>query len=139
MSRVRLEHLRSSVARTRVAALRTLLTSPDRTPEIVAAVEALLEDTTPTILSLPIQIGEIRHLAAEVLAATRALSAERQHDVVVLDPGYRTLSPVEIGALAATAGCDRAALDPPGQYAWLRDHGKLERRRLEFHPLGYIA
>lgn len=134
----RLEALRSEAPRERVAALRTLLSAPDPDPEIVAAVEALLEDATPTILSLPIRIGEVRHLAAEVLAATRARSADRQHDVVVIDPGYGTFTPVELGALARSAGCDTATLDPPGQYAWLRDHGKLERRRLEFHPLAYV-
>lgn len=134
----RLERLRSPRPQTRVATLWALYAAPPASLPVMAAVEALLDDATPTILSLPIRIGEVRHLAAEVLAALRAQFPERRHDVVVLDPGYATLSPAELGPLARAAGCDTATLDPPAQYAWLREHGKLERRRLEFHPLASV-
>jgi hypothetical protein len=134
----RLERLRSPRPQTRVATLRALYAAPPESLPVMAAVEALLDDATPTIVSLPIRIGEVRHLAAEVLAAIRAQFPERRHDVVVLDPGYATLSPVELGALARAAGCDTATLDPPAQYAWLREHGRLERKRLEFHPLAHV-
>lgn len=120
-----------------MAALRALLVAPDPDPQVVAALEALLGDHTPTILSFPIRLGEVRWLAAEVLAATRARCDERLHEPVVLDPGYPTLTPSELGALAKGAGAPEG-LDPPGRYAWLRDHGKLAPRRLEFHPRMYL-
>ncbi|MBL8919489.1 MAG: hypothetical protein JNJ54_11550 [Myxococcaceae bacterium] len=133
-----LERLRGADVRRRVAALRALMGAPRASLPAMAAVEALLDDRTPTILSLPIRIGEVRFLAAETLAALRARIPELRHDVVVLDPGYPTLSPVELGPLARAAGCDTATLDPPAQYAWLRDHGGLQAKRLEFHPMAYL-
>ena len=137
MSAQRLASLTSAVPRARVAALRTLLQAPDPSPPIVAAVTALLDDTTPTILSLPIRIGEVRSLAAEVLAATRALVPAQAHDVVILDPAWDTLAAAELAALATRAGV--AHLDPPAQYAWLRDHGVLTRHRRTLHPLTFLV
>ena len=137
MSPERLAGLQSAEPRTRVAVLRALLVAPDPAPAVVAALETLLDDSTVTIVSFPIRIGEIRGLAAEVLAATRSLSAATRGQPVVLDPEWGTFTPVELGAIAATAGVDVTALDPPGRYALLRDQGRLPRRRREYHPAAF--
>jgi hypothetical protein len=121
----RIAKLRSEDPRERVAALRALLVAPDPTSEVAAAVDQLLEDRTIAILSIPYRFGEIRYLAAEVAASIRA-AAKQFDNPVVLEPGYRTMSLTQMGPLLDQTGCDTSKLDPSAQYAWLRDHGKLE-------------
>jgi hypothetical protein len=128
--------LRSDEVRQRVAVLRTLLVSPRLEPPVVEAIEDLLGDRQVAILSIPYSYGEIRYLAAEALAAARAV-ARRMADVVILDPGYRSLSPRRLGELVSAADPSVRRLRHLEQYAWLRDHGRLEAKRLEFDPRMY--
>jgi hypothetical protein len=131
--------LRGDQPTRRVSALKALRLAPTLEPAVVEAIEALLSDRQVAILSLPILYGELRYLAAETLAATRAV-AGRMDDIVVLDPGYGTLKPAALGQAtrdAEAAGHRVPALDPLERYAWLRDHGLLPGKRLEFHPRMY--
>jgi hypothetical protein len=128
--------LRSDQAGTRVAVLQTLLVSPRLEPPVVEAIEALLADRQVAILSIPYSYGEIRYLAAEALAASRA-AARRMADVVILDPGYRSLSPRRLSEMVSAADPGVRRLGHLEQYAWLRDHGRLEAKRLEFDPRMY--
>jgi hypothetical protein len=128
--------LRSDQTGTRVAVLQTLLVSPWLEPPVVEAIEDLLGDRQVAVLSIPYSYGEIRYLAAEALAASRA-AARRMADVVILDPGYRSLSPRRLSELVSAADPSVRRLGSLEQYAWLRDHGRLEAKRLEFDPRMY--
>lgn len=55
----------------RVAMLWVLVEDPTGHPVVRAAVEALLDDRRAAMLQAPIQIGEVRWLAAHALAAER--------------------------------------------------------------------
>lgn len=128
--------LRSDQVGQRVAVLRTLLVSPRLEPPVVEAIEHLLGDHQVAILSIPYSYGEVRYLAAEALAAARA-AAKRMADVVILDPGYRSLSSRRLSELVGAADPSVRRLGSLEQYAWLRDHGRLEAKRLEFDPRMY--
>ncbi len=128
--------LRSQDPRERVKALRILASAPAPSPEVSAALEAMLEDREVSIVSLPIRFGEIRYLAAQALAAARAVE-NRMGEVVVLEPGYPALTASDLGSVMNEVDPVLRKLSAVEQYAWLRDHGKLQGRRLEFAPQSY--
>jgi hypothetical protein len=121
----------------RVGVLRFLLASPELASSLVAAVESLLDDRTIAILSIPFRIGEIRNLAAEVVATARAHL--NQPEPVVFDLAFRTMKYDDLGALCQKLSFDAGGMSGLALYEHFRDHGHLKAQRLEFHPDWYKA
>jgi hypothetical protein len=130
-----LVRLTSTVPEERVEVLRFLLASPELASSLIYAVEPLLDDRTIATLYIPFRLGEIRNLAAEVVATARAYL--NQTEPVVLNPGFRTMKHDDLGALAYKISFPSGGMSGLALYEYFRDHGHLKAQRLEFHPDWY--
>jgi hypothetical protein len=130
-----LEQLEHSDATERILALRFLLAAPEIASTLLGAVEKLLGDRTVGMLSLPMRFGEIRNLAAEVVATGRAYLNET--DPVILENAYRTLLYQAIATLADTQGVDKNIREGCALYRHLRDSKHLPAQQLKFSPDWY--
>jgi hypothetical protein len=119
----------------RVLALRFLLGSPEMANALADYVEKLLTDRTVAMVSLPMRFGEIRNLAAEVVATGRAYANNKEP--VILDNAYRTLTYQAIATLADAHGLDKILREGCALYEHLRDSGHLKSQQLEFVPDWY--
>ncbi len=115
----------------RAATLKALWTWPAQDSRLLPHVRGLLTDTAPCIFGSPVQIGEIRWLAAQVIFAE--FKAQRRKESVSLEEVIKPLKATELMDLANKAGiaCDsnRAAL--LAAFAELQRLGQLPITRLE--------
>jgi hypothetical protein len=102
---------------------------------MTADIAPLLGDRTVATLYFPPRVGEVRNLAAEVMAAARAHLQESEP--VVLEPGFRTMRLDDLDALAHHLAFDSGGMSSLALYEHFRDHGHLKAQRLEFHPEWY--
>lgn len=101
-----LADLASSDVQDRVAVLKVLVEDPTGDPRVAAAIEPLLEDRTPCVLTNPPSYGELRWLAAHALTAERFAGGQPQ-DVLLRD----AIAPMNAEQLAMIA---RQVLGAPG-------------------------
>jgi hypothetical protein len=130
-----IEKLSATDPHERVLVLRFLLASPEMASSMLPDIEKLLEDRTVATLWLPMRFGEIRNLAAEVVATGRAHL--KQSDIVVLEQAFRTFSYSTLSELADSVSTDRTTRNGQSLYQHLRDAGHLKKERLEFLPEWY--
>ncbi|MEU7532371.1 hypothetical protein AB0A74_42015 [Saccharothrix sp. NPDC042600] len=122
-----LRDLRSPDAHTRTIALDLLVRKPTGDPRVLTAVEALLSDDTPDVLSVPYLFGEVRWAAAHALAAER--SASGVHLAVELRDVPRPLSLTELSDAADAAAIATSPTDN-GLDALLQSFAALRERGL---------
>lgn len=130
------DRLRSPEPTRRVSMLSVLITHPDPRTEVVAELERLCADRTCACLAIPYLYGEIRLLAAEALAAARAVR-EDFRPVVLAVPramGADRMEPFRVGAGIASIGGPR----PLEAYRLLRDGGHLPVLTFRFDPRDYL-
>lgn len=112
-----LESLAGDDASVRAGALLHLRRYPTGSPEVAAAVRAMLTDLTPVNVDVPYIYGELRWAAAHALAAEHRAGSVAEPVVLADVPG--PLSDVDMEPLAKAAGLgDR---EPPAVYAALRE------------------
>lgn len=93
--------------RQRAIALQGLATDPPADPRILALCEALLEDRTIALLSLPFSFGEIRWLAADAVVSIRRVLGIS--DPVVICDVFAPVSGAKAVELAKQAGIEKVA------------------------------
>jgi hypothetical protein len=133
-----LEQLSSADAFRRATALRSQAGRPLADPRLLARAEELLSDTTPCLLQIPYEFGEVRWRAAQAVAALRAALGK-------LEPVELRDAPVSIGVrkLAQLAEQHGLTSDQRGNeamldyFAQLRDRGLLPRRDIMEDPAFY--
>jgi hypothetical protein len=130
-----IEQLKHPDPMERVLALRFLLTAPELAASVLPQAEALLNDRAIAMLTLPMRFGEVRNLAAEVVATGRAHLT--QSEAVVLEQANRTMTYDAMSRLADSVTTDRTIRDGHLLYQHLRDAGHLKQERLEFSPDWY--
>lgn len=120
-------------AEERAAMLKELAEFPTGDDGVRAAVERLLADDTPCIVSIPLAVGEVRWLAAHALAAERSRAGIAEP--VRLEKAVRPLEDWRLAQMAAAAYGDAALhLLPTERYAWLRRDGLLAASDREVAP-----
>ena len=120
----------------RAAMLQTLADDPSGDPRLLALVEALLGDTTPVVVSIPLHYGELRWVAAHALAAERG--AVGKCSPVILSDAVVPVNDAELVRRGASVGVPQGGGVPGAlaAFAVLRDLDLLPRRplRLESAP-----
>ena len=115
----------------RAAILKALWTWPAQDSRLLPHIRGLLTDTAPCIFGSPVQIGEIRWLAAQVIFAE--FKAQRRKESVCLEDVVKPLKATELVEIAKKAGiaCDtnRAAL--LAAFVELQRLGQLPVTKLE--------
>lgn len=96
-----IEHLTIASSADKAVTLRNLLTSPRYDERLLPYLEALLQDQSACVLWLPHHFGEIRWLAAHVLAETR--TALNMSQPVAISGIVRPLSLSELAQLQRAA------------------------------------
>ena len=97
-----LHRLQSGTPRERATSLRSISVSPVADRRLLEACEALLEDRTITVLSIPYSFGEVRWSAADaVLALREKLEID---EAVVLPDAFWPCSTTQIWDLVRAAG-----------------------------------
>ena len=118
----------------RAAILKALWTWPAQDSRLLPHVRGLLTDTAPCIFGSPVQIGEIRWLAGQVIFAE--FKAQRRKESISLEEVIKPLKATDLMDLANKAGiaCDsnRAAL--LAAFAELQRLGQLPITKLELRP-----
>lgn len=97
-----LGELRSPAAKDRAQMLLSLGEVPPTDPSVIAACEALLEDTALTVIGIPHRFGEVRAVAADTVWAIRA--SQGVDNVVVVPDALKVCTTNDVGALAREAG-----------------------------------
>jgi hypothetical protein len=132
------ERLRSLDAKIRVRTLNTLGGSPDVREEVVLELERLLDDRTVARLAIPIRFGEVRYLAGEVLAATRARRGDLR--AIHMSAVPRTLNVDQMVPLRRTAGIPLfGGPEPLACYEALRNGGYIPVADVVFEPKAYLV
>jgi hypothetical protein len=128
-----LADLASADVQDRVAVLKVLAEDPTGDPRVAAAIEPLLDDRTPCVLTAPPSYGELRWLAAHALAAERHAGGQPP-DVLLRD----AVAPMNAEQLAVLA---QQVLGAPGdrlralqQFQALAQAGALPRRDFHCRP-----
>ncbi|HLU68851.1 MAG TPA: hypothetical protein VKZ63_21365 [Kofleriaceae bacterium] len=100
----------------RASTLRTLISFPRAHPRIAEALARLLEDRAVCVVSTPLRYGEVRYLAATVLAAVRAALGDA---TPVRARFARPLTVTEIDHIERAAGLEplRGIRDPANPHA----------------------
>ena len=130
------EDLSDASARQVAIAMETLLQEPSGDPRVIPLIEQYLDDTTVTLLWIPLTFGEVRWRAAEALSAEYA--AQNLGRTVILADAVEPMTVDEIGLLAERHGVASATryAEPHGKiiaaYEALRDSGLIPRFRIEF-------
>jgi len=133
-----LKQLSSADAFHRATALRSQAERPLADPRLLARAEELLNDTTPCLLQIPYEFGEVRWRAAQTVAALRAVLGKR--DPVELRDAPVSISARKLSQLADQHGVtstqrgNDAMLD---YFAQLRERGLLPRRDIFEDPAFY--
>ncbi len=115
----------------RAAILKALWTWPAQDSRLLPHVRGLLTDTAPCIFGSPVQIGEIRWLAAQVIFAE--FKAQRRKESVSLDEVVAPLKGDELAALAKKVGivCDSNRASLLAAFVELQRLGQLPVTKLE--------
>lgn len=132
-----IERLRSPDVNARVTMLHALGRIPDVRPEVIAELERLVDDRRCTRLYVPYRYGELRVLAAEVLAVARAKLGDLRPVVLIGVP--RLLTSDQMEPFRERAGIP--GIGGPGPlecYQLLRDGGHLPVLDHRFEPATYL-
>lgn len=126
-----LEDLYSENLSMRVAVLKDLEQYPSGDTRVLSYLEALLDDKTPCVVSIPYLFGEIHWLAAHALAAERKVLGIKEP--VSLKGIVRPLDTEEFDALRKVAGIeDRGGVEGVLEsFSTLREMGRLPVYDLE--------
>jgi hypothetical protein len=108
----------------RVSMLQILADDPTGSPQILDAVQRLLNDSTIALLSIPYVVGEVRWAAAHALRAERR--ARGRTDPVILTDVPTPVNVATLGALARSANLPIL----PGAEGLVETFGVLRDRRL---------
>lgn len=130
--------LSSTDVQERATALRSQANRPLADPRLLSRAEELLGDTTPCLLQIPYEFGEVRWRAAQAVAALRAALGKLQP--VELRDAPDSISARKLAQLAHAHGAtstrrgNEAMLD---YFAQLRERGLLPRRDIFEDPAFY--
>ena len=130
-----LRRLGSDQPRDRANTLRGLTESPIADRRLLGACEALLDDDTITLLSIPYQFGEIRWVAAGAVAALRG--ALGMTEPVVVRDTFAPCSSTDVARLVREAGLSEDYAGLEGAIGALRElaaTARLPRRTLTRRP-----
>lgn len=130
-----LKQLSSENAFSRATSLRSQANRPLADPRLLARAEELLGDTTPCLLCIPYEFGEVRWRAAQAVAALRSVLGN--FEPVELHDAPDSISARKLAQLAdqhgvtSTRSGNEAMLD---YFAQLRERGLLPRRDIVEDP-----
>lgn len=124
-----LNELTSASSSHRVHMAVELAATPLADARVLETLEALLDDMTPTVIQIPITIGEVRWVAAHAVSATRG-ALGRPRDLVISDITL-PIRDHEVVRLAEERWGDEAIwLGLFGMYARLQSEGALPKGEL---------
>jgi hypothetical protein len=123
----------------RALSLQALARTPTRDPRVRAAIEPLLEDSSPCVVQIPYRFGEVRYLAGAALAAERCAAGvgEPVRLRCTLPVTTDELETIRTGAVTESGltGSDPVHVQL-GWFARLRSLGLLSEIEVEFSCSG---